>query len=155
MISRSTRLALFTASVLLLSVAHAAVAADAEDTLQHAVEKANAEWAQAMKTGDAKVIAAPYTDQAVFVLPDGTSLQGRDKIEALYRGGFEHGGLASTTRIESKSLVRDGDLAYESGDADVGMLKQGKLVTKGGRYLTVWQRQADGDWEILRNIVLP
>jgi ketosteroid isomerase-like protein len=35
------------------------------------------------------------------------------------------------------------------------LLKDGKLSINGGRFLTVWQRQANGDWKILRNVVLP
>jgi len=139
----------------LLLFAAVAVAADSDAALKSAVHKANAEWAEAMKTGDAAVIAAPYTDDALFVLADGKTLQGRAAIEAMYRNGFQKGGLASATTIDSKSLVRDGDFAYESGSADVSMVRQGKTVTKGGRYLTVWQAQPDGAWKIVRNIVLP
>jgi len=146
---------LFLGVALLLSAAGTALAADADAALKGAVQKANADWAEAMKTGDAAVIAAPYTDDAVFVLTDGKTLQGRAAIEAMYRDGFRKGALASATRIDSKSLVRDGDFAYESGDADVSVVRQGKTITRGGRYLTVWQAQSDGAWKIVRNIVLP
>ena len=108
-----------------------------------------------MKTGDAAVIAAPYADQAVFIGVDGACVQGRNEIEKLYRTRFERAGFASSTKIVAKELVRDGDLAYESGYAEVGLVREGKETVRGGRYLTVWQRQADGGWKILRNIVLP
>ena len=140
---------------LLLCMAAVAVAAAPDDALHEAVGKANAEWAQAMKTGDAAVIAAPYTDAAVFVLPDGTCLHGRAEIEKLYRDGFQKGGPASSTKIESKQLVRDGDVAYESGFAEVGVMRDGKSVTRGGRYLTVWHLGTDRTWRIVRNVVLP
>ena len=143
------------ASVLLFLASTSAAAAELDAALHDTVQKANAEWAEAMKTGDAVVIAAPYADDAVFVLPDGKALQGRAAIEALYRDGFAKGGLASATKIDSKSLVRDDDLAYESGNADITVMRQGKPVTRGGRYLTVWQAQADGTWKIMRNLVLP
>jgi ketosteroid isomerase-like protein len=38
---------------------------------------------------------------------------------------------------------------------EIGLLKDGKLSINGGRFLTVWQRQTNGDWKILRNVVLP
>jgi len=141
--------------LLLLVVTGSAIAGDADTALKNAVQKANAEWAEAMKTGDAAVIAAPYTDDAVFVLADGKTLTGRAAIEAMYRNGFQKGGLASATAIESKSLVRDGDFAYESGSADVSVVRQGRTVTKAGRYVTVWHAQPGGAWKIVRNIVLP
>jgi uncharacterized protein (TIGR02246 family) len=143
------------ASVLLFFATAAAVAGNPDAALREAVRKANAEWAEAMKTGDAAVIAAPYTDDAVFVLADGTCLHGRAETEKLYRDGFEKGGRASSTKIESKSLVRDGDVAYESGFAEVGVVRDGKPITRGSRYLTVWRAQPDGQWKILRNVVLP
>lgn len=100
-------------------------------------------------------IGAPYTDHAVFVGFDGTCTQGRSEIEKMYRARFESGGLASSTKINSKRLVVDGEIAYESGYAEIASLKDGKLSVNGGRFLTIWQRQADGEWKILRNVVLP
>src|ERR1043165_1741465 len=101
------------AVVLLFAAASSMFARSVDPKLVRAVRKANAEWAAAMKTGDAATIAAPYSDDAVFILSDGTCIQGRAKIQEMYRAGFERAGLATSTRIESKKLVIDGDLAYE------------------------------------------
>lgn len=123
--------------------------------LAAAIEKANSDWAAAMKTGDAATIAAPYAEDAVFVPADGSCVNGRSAIEAMYRERFENAGRASATKIDSKSVVLDGDLAHESGYGEATMKKEGKAVVSGGRFLTVWQRQAGGGWKIIRNIVLP
>jgi uncharacterized protein (TIGR02246 family) len=132
------------------------VSADSGDPkLERAVRKANSDWEVAVKTGDAAAIAAPYAPDAVFVLVDGSCVRGRAEIERMYRTRFESTGLAASARIESKKVVVDGDLAYESGYGEVGRMKEGKPTSSGGRYLTVWQRGADGDWRIIRNIVLP
>ena len=123
--------------------------------LDRAVEKANSEFIVAMKTGDAATIAAPYTEDASFITIDGACVQGRTEIEKMYRDRFARFGLARSTKINSKKLVVDNDLAYESGYGEIEMLKDGKPSIKGGRFLTVWQRQTNGDWKILRNVVLP
>lgn len=123
--------------------------------LDRAIEKANSEFIVAMKTGDAATIAAPYTENASFITIDGACIQGRTEIEKMYRDRFARSGPAHSTTINSKKLVVDGDLAYESGYGEIGLMKDGKLSTNGGRFLTVWQRQANGDWKILRNVVLP
>ena len=123
--------------------------------LDRAIEKANSEFIVAMKTGDAATIAAPYTDNASFITLDGACIQGRAEIEKMYRDRFARAGVARSTTINSKKLVVDGDLAYESGYGEIGLLKDGKVSIYGGRFLTVWQRQANGDWKILRNVVLP
>lgn len=141
--------------LLLFAGAYPLSARSVDAKLARAIRKANAEWATAVKTGDAATIAAPYADDAVFILADGTCVRGRAEIEKMYRERFERGGVAASARIDSKKLVVDGGLAYESGYGEIGRIKEGKVSTSGGRYLTVWQRAPDGEWKIIRNIVLP
>ncbi len=149
-------IALFPALLFLVSCAGLARGQEAppDPRLAASIAKANSEWEAAMKTGDAATIAAPYTEDALFVLADGSCVKGRGAIEAMYRERFAKAGLASETKIESKRVVVDGDLAYESGYGEMTMRKEGKPSKAGGRFLTVWQRQRDGDWKILRNLVL-
>lgn len=123
--------------------------------LDRAVEKANSEFIVAMKTGDAATIAAPYTEDGSFITIDGACVQGRTEIEKMYRDRLARAGVVRSVKINSKKLVVDNDLAYESGYGEIGVLKDGKLSINGGRFLTVWQRQTNGDWKILRNVVLP
>ena len=150
------RHALITAAALLAAAAVLAAPPPSGDPrLDHAIETANSEWAAAMKSGDVAAIARPYLDDALFVGPDGACTRGRAAIEALYVERFRKNARASATRIEPRSVVRDGDLAYESGYGEMTFIREGKPVTAGGRYLAVWARQPDGGWKILRNVVLP
>ena len=126
-----------------------------DPALDRAIARANSEWAEAMKTGDVASILKPYLPDAVFTGADGGSLQGITEIGAFYRERFQKNGLASSTRIEPRHVERDGDLAYESGYGEMTFTKEGKPVTAGGRYLTVWQKQPDGNWKIRRNVILP
>ena len=153
----SLRFGLCIATVVFATVVPAKLFAhhSGDPKLDRAVEKANSEFIVAMKTGDAATIAAPYTEDASFITIDGHCIQGRTEIEKMYRDRFARAGLAHSTKIDSKKLVVDNDLAYESGYGEIGLLKDGKLSINGGRFLTVWQRQKNGDWKILRNIVLP
>jgi uncharacterized protein (TIGR02246 family) len=143
------------ATLLVLAAADAFAVPSGDPKLDRAIARANSDYVEAMKTGDAATIAAPYTDDAVFVGVDGACTRGRAEIEKMYRARLGRSGLAKSTRIDSRRLVVDGNLAYESGYGEIGRLREGKLVVDGGRFLTVWQRQADGEWKILRNIVLP
>lgn len=152
---RRSILPLGAAALLSLAVPVTGAAPSGDAQLDRAIVTANSEFAAAMKTGDATTIAAPYTDRAVFVAIDGTCIQGRVEIEKMYRARFARAGLASATRIASKRVVLDGELAYESGYAEIQWLRDGKQPPHGGRFLTVWQRQTGGDWKIIRNIVLP
>ncbi len=154
---RSSRFALCIATVVFLTVVPAELLAhhSGDPKLDRAIEKANSEFIVAMKTGDAATIAAPYAENASFIMIDGSCIQGRTEIEKMYRDRFARFGVARSTTINSKKLVVDNDLAYESGYGEIGVLREGKLSVNGGRFLTVWQRQTNGEWKILRNIVLP
>src|SRR5689334_10301020 len=154
---RSLHFVLCVAAVGFLTVVPAKLLAhhSGDPKLDRAVEKANSEFIVAMKTGDAATIAAPYAEDASFITIDGACVKGRTEIEKMYRDRFARSGLAHSTKINSKKVVVDNDLAYESGYGEIGVLKDGKLSINGGRFLTVWQRQKNGEWKILRNVVLP
>ncbi len=70
----------------------------------------------------------------------------------MYRTGFEKSGPPSSSTLDSKNVILDGDVASETGNAQVTVIKEGKPVTRTSRYLTVWQRAAE--WKIIPNIVL-
>jgi uncharacterized protein (TIGR02246 family) len=129
-------------------------ATSGDKKLDKAIAKANSDWAAAMKTGDSAIIAEPYWGDAVFVALDGSCTKGRVEIEKMYKTRFERSGLAVSTKIESRRVDIEGDLAYESGYGEVGTTKDGETTVNGGPYLTVWQRRT-GEWKILRNLVLP
>ncbi len=131
------------------------VPAGADSRLLSAVTKANSDFEIAMTKSDTASIVAPYTTDAVFVSVDGTATKGRAAIEQLYRDRFAKSGPAIESRIESQQLVIDGDLAYERGRGSITREAKGQRVTDWARFLTVWQRQPDGDWKIFRNVVLP
>lgn len=127
----------------------------ADPRLLAAIKKANSEFEVAMTKADTTSIAAPYTPTAVFVSIDGTPTRGRAQIEQLYRDRFAKSGPALESRIESQQVVLGGDFAYELGHGAITRREKGEKVTDWARFLTVWQRQPDGDWKIFRNIVLP
>ena len=129
--------------------------ASADPRLLSAIRKANGEFEVAMTKADVAAIVAPYTADAVFVTTDGTVFKGRARIEELYRDRFAKSGPALESRIDSDELMLDGDLAYERGRGATTRRVDGRTVTDRARFLTVWQRQPDGDWKILRNVVFP
>src|SRR5262249_10139571 len=127
----------------------------ADPKLLAAIRKANGEFEVAMAKADTATIVAPYTADAVFLGIDGSALKGRAPIEQLYRDRFAKSGPALETRIESEQVVLAGEFAYESGRGSIKVKgKDGETISRA-RFLTVWQRQADGDWKIWRNVVLP
>jgi uncharacterized protein (TIGR02246 family) len=127
----------------------------ADPRLLSAITKANTDFEIAMTKADTASIAAPYTPDAVFVSPDGTATKGRARIEQLYRDRFAKSGPVLEARIESEQLMFEGGFAYERGRGALTRLEKARRVTDWARFLTIWQRQTDGDWKIFRNVVLP
>jgi len=119
------------------------------------IEAANADWVPAMKRKDAKAIASFYAEDGVLVAPNGKSLQGREAVEASYAKG-----MTASFRFVGGGIVQDGvvlvpgPLIYEWGHADIEVERDGKVIHSAGNYLTVWKRNADGRWEISRNLAL-
>jgi ketosteroid isomerase-like protein len=45
-------------------------------------------------------------------------------------------------------------MIYEWGNGWLAFQKDGKRQVSSGPYFTVWRRDPDGGWQILRNLVL-
>jgi uncharacterized protein (TIGR02246 family) len=117
-------------------------------------DRANKEWETAIRTGDADALSRPYRDDAVFILPDASAVRGRAAIRAMYAAR-----PAGQTRIVGATIQSDGRVAagpddiYEWGSGWLFIESaDGTRSKRGGRYLTVWHRQPDGTWMIIRNL---
>lgn len=137
-----------------LPVLTAAAQPPVEPEAVRAIERANAEWLPAIKAGDAARIAAPYAQNGVFVLPDGSSIKGREAVEAMYArrstGGAQivDGGISGCGRLAS---APGQVLEWGYGRATV-RATDGSTKTSGGPYVTWWRKTADGAWRIERNL---
>ena len=138
---------------------HDATRVDTAATLASArrdIESANAAWAPAMQRHDAAEIAAAYADSGLFIGADGNVIRGRAAIARLYAARFARlrpvraGGIVQEglTVVEPTRIVEWGqgwlELAPDAAGAPASRT--------AGRYLTVWERGADGHWRITRNL---
>jgi uncharacterized protein (TIGR02246 family) len=120
------------------------------------IRLANSEWVTAMRSGDADAIAKPYALDAVFVTPNGDCIRGRTPIRDFYRSRLSgKSSIVSATLEQQGTVGADQGLVFEWG---VGVVTsrstEGTLATRRSTYLSVWRREEDGRWEILRNVVL-
>jgi uncharacterized protein (TIGR02246 family) len=125
---------------------------------RHDVEAANAAWLPGLRDRNAASIAEAYADSGVFVGADGSVTRGRAAVERMYEARFPRLGT-----IVGGGVVQDGvtavapDLLYEWGHAWLEMQADtpgAAPARTGGRYLTVWRREPDGHWRIVRNLAM-
>jgi uncharacterized protein (TIGR02246 family) len=119
------------------------------------IEAANAAWLPGLRQHDAKSIAAPYADSGLFIGGNGTVTRGRDAVAHMYearfpklrpiRGGIEQDGL---TVLAPTRIIEWGRGWLEMEPERAGA----PPVRSGGSYVTIWERQADGHWRIVRNM---
>ncbi len=145
------------AGVLLLTISHTPLqTADIPQDARATIAAANADWLPALKAGDAAKIAAPYADDGIFVSATGATVKGRDAIARLYVDRIAQMGKILSGELLQDGITRQGSLIYEWGHATLQVAREGGTPAQsGGRYLTVWQQNRAGRWEIVRNLSLP
>jgi uncharacterized protein (TIGR02246 family) len=114
-----------------------------------AIAEANTEFAQALLRGDARGMAAVFTEDGEIIPSTQPGfVSGRAEIEA-YQANRLQALRYLDVAITTLDLGVSGDLAWETGTNRV-TIKQGESppVTVTGRYLAVWKREPDGRWRI-------
>lgn len=116
------------------------------------IEAANARFVEAFRKGDKAGMMANYAADAIVMLPGEAAWQGAEGVDkgfTAFLGAFaiKEGGVTTT------DVLLAGDLAIETGTFAWTLTpKKGADVKDQGKYLTVWKRQADGSWKIIRDI---
>jgi uncharacterized protein (TIGR02246 family) len=112
---------------------------------EDAIRKLSAELTQALGKGDAKALAALWTEEGEYIADDGTTVRGRPALEAAYAKIFAKSPhIKVQATIDSIRFVSR-DSAIEEGVAKV--LKAPGEESDTSRYSTLYARE-DGRWRI-------
>jgi len=120
------------------------------------IDAANTAWLPGLQRRDAVAIAAAYADSGLFIAVDGTVTRGRAAVARMYADRFPR-----LRPIRAGGIVQDGLTVL--GPTRIAEWGRGWLelaperagappVRSGGSYLTIWEREADGHWRIIRNL---
>jgi uncharacterized protein (TIGR02246 family) len=144
-------LVLMTAS-LRAGQAGAAKPADPAMQVRATLEAINLKFAAAMMRSDAAGAAGAYASDAIVMLPNQPAMKGTAAIQQGLAAMFKEMTVKAFTPKTAEVIVA-GDYAFESGTFEMTMqAKGGPAMTDKGKYLTVWKKQADGGWKVLRDI---
>ena len=120
--------------------------------MRAAIDSANTRGVDAFNAGSPDAIIANYADDAVVMMPGMKAMVGKAAIDAGYNGMFQSMDMKNFQPTTTDVVVQ-GDVAIESGSMtyEAGP-KGGKLAADTVKYLTVWKKQGDGSWKIIRDI---
>jgi uncharacterized protein (TIGR02246 family) len=130
----------------------AMAAASDPAVVRQAIEAANAKAMDAINRGDTATALANYAEDAVVMQPGMAMMNGRAAISQGFAGLMAQF-TPSNMKFTTSDVVVSGDLAVETGQYEMTLTpKGGKPMNDKGKYLTIWRRQADGSWKIIRDI---
>jgi ketosteroid isomerase-like protein len=108
----------------------------------------DAEWSRlSAESQDVERILSFWTDDALVYPPGMPALRGKPALRSYVEGALSIPGFHITWTSSEATLSPDGQLAYLlSTNAVTLPAPDGQLMTVAGRAVTIWRREADGEW---------
>ena len=127
-----------------------AVDISAEKAKIHDLETA---WAKDAAAKDLDKSVANYADDAVLLMPGAPASKTKDAVRASWKGMLDDPNLKISFAPDRIEVSASGDLATTQGSYTMTMTnpKTKKPVEDKGSYLTVYKKQADGNWKAIED----
>lgn len=95
-----------------------------------------------------------FAEDASIFPPGNPIITGIDEIRAFYeKAGFDPKRLSwKPVKAEVSS---SGDIGYTFGYWEMKDTSPDETISSRGKYVTVWKRQADGNWKVIADIGSP
>ena len=107
----------------------------------------------AIASRDAERAATFYADNAVQMPVAEPIVEGRPAILDEWRHNFAIPGFENRSRLVASEVSTAGDLGYTRGTYESPMLSAGgQSLLERGKWVSIWKRQADGQWRIIVDI---
>ena len=125
--------------------------ANSTATVKAAIDSSLAVFVNGMMKGDSMAMTSVYAADAMVLAPGAKMVRGQDEIRHFNASLFSAFSIPSA-KITNTDVTVSGDYAFETGTYAMTMQpKKGKAMADSGKYLAVWQKQADGSWKMIRD----
>jgi uncharacterized protein (TIGR02246 family) len=119
----------------------------ATQSIDAAIRAVADQYVKATLAGDAKAIAALYTEDAVEMPPNEPAVKGRAAIQQHYEKLFKEGKVSrfTLTHLETRSA---GDIGYDVGTYNQSMTPAGGTdMPDSGKFVVILKRMG-GSWRV-------
>jgi len=108
----------------------------------------DAQWSKAAAAKDLEQTVAFYSDDAIVLPPNATRAATKETVRNVWKDVLAAPGLVISWKPSKVKLGHNGAMAWVSGTYELIMNDaSGKPINDRGKYLEVWEKQADGNWK--------
>ncbi len=117
------------------------------------INKASEEFVAAAKANDTEGLVSVYAADAVLMPPNDPAAKGSEAVRAWMQSFLDQFTMEDFS-ISAEEVVVTGDWAFRRGTfaMTISPAAGGEQIQYAGKFLQIWQRQADGCWKIARDM---
>ncbi|MCC6369353.1 MAG: DUF4440 domain-containing protein [Bryobacterales bacterium] len=118
-----------------------------------AIKKADRDFCEATKARGLDGWMSFFAGDATAFPAGKPFISGREKLREFYAGMFATPEFSLTWEPVKADMAASADLGYTIGVAEVKYRgKDGLMVQRPTKYLTVWKKQAGGSWKVAADL---
>ena len=111
------------------------------------------QWSAAAGAKNVEKTVSFYSDDAMVMPPNAPADTTKEAIRKGWQDLLATPGLVISWKTAKVEVAKSGDLAFLSGTYEVTINDpSGKPVNDHGKYVEVWEKQADGKWKCATDI---
>ena len=121
-------------------------------SVQRAIDSAETRFSTALMKGDTTGINTVYAEDAVVLPPNMKAARGRAGLSQMHAAMLANVTYPSVS-LKSEDLIVSGDYGIETGSYRMTVQpKTGKAMDDIGKFMSVWKKQPDGSWKMIRDM---
>ena len=131
--------------ILTLGLAASGVCLAGDTKAQQALRDADAAWSKAAESKDVDKTVSYYSDDATVLPPNAPAATTKEAIRKIWQDMLASPSFVISWKATKVEVAKSGD--FVSGTYELTMNDaSGKPVTDKGKYVELWEKQADGKW---------
>jgi ketosteroid isomerase-like protein len=121
--------------------------------LERTLRDLDVQWSKAAAAKDLEQTIAYYSDDAIVLPPNATSAATKETVQNVWKDLLATPGLVITWKPTRVKVGKSGEMAWVNGTYEVTMNDAaGRPINDRGKYVEVWEKQADGNWKCTADI---